>query len=84
MQSLLSASKAWQTIPAGSLKKREQSIKHTKNKLSLLTEIDDPEISSLVKTRKQNNFKVKFQNLAIKIYKSYKNFSIMLFSSCEI
>ena len=32
MQPLLNASKAWQTIPAGSLKKRELSKKHTENK----------------------------------------------------
>ena len=37
MQPLLNASKVWKTIPAGSLKKRELSIKHTKNKLSLVT-----------------------------------------------
>ena len=30
MQSLLNASKAWQSIPAGFLKKREPSIKRTK------------------------------------------------------
>ena len=30
MQSLLNASKAWQSIPAGFLKKREPSIKCTK------------------------------------------------------
>ena len=36
MQTLLSASKAWQTVTAGSLKKREPSKKHKKNKLSLV------------------------------------------------
>ena len=40
MQPLLNASKAWQTIPDGSLKKWEPSKKHTKNKLSLVTEVD--------------------------------------------
>ena len=30
MQPLLNASKAWQTIPAGSLKKREPSKRHSK------------------------------------------------------
>ena len=30
MQPLLNASKGWQSIPAGSLKKREPSIKRTK------------------------------------------------------
>ena len=30
IQPLLNASKAWQSIPAGSLKKREPSIKRTK------------------------------------------------------
>ena len=48
MQPLLNASKAWQTIPAGgSLKKREPS----KNKLSLVTEVNEPKTSSLVKPR---------------------------------
>ena len=32
MQPLLNVSKAWETIPAGSLKKREPSKKHTENK----------------------------------------------------
>ena len=41
MQPLLNASKAWQTIPDGSLKKWEPSKKHTKNKLSLVTEVDE-------------------------------------------
>ena len=63
MQPLLNASKVWQTIPAGSLKKREPSIKHTKNKLSLVTEVDEPKTSALVKPRRLNNFIVKFQNL---------------------
>ena len=31
MQPLLNASKAWQTIPAGSLKKREPSKKYRQN-----------------------------------------------------
>ena len=40
MLPLLNAKKAWQTIPAGSLKKWEPSRKHTKNKLKLVTEAD--------------------------------------------
>ena len=39
-------------IPACSLKKVELSIKHTKNKLSLVTEVDEPKTSSLVKRRR--------------------------------
>ena len=39
-QPLLNASKARQTIPAGSLKKRKISEKHPKNKLRLVTEVD--------------------------------------------
>ena len=68
MQPLLNASKEWQTIPAGSLKKREPSIKQTKNKLSLVTEVDEPNTSSLVKPRRWNNFIEKFQNLNINCY----------------
>ena len=49
MQPLPNASKWCQAIPAGSLKKREPSIKHTKNKLTLVTEVDQPKTSSLVK-----------------------------------
>ena len=67
MQSLLNASKAWQNIPDGSLKKRELSIKHTKNKLSLITEVEEPKSSSLLKPRRWNNFIVKFQNLKGKL-----------------
>ena len=33
------------TIPVGSLKKREPSIKHTKNKLSLATEVDSKKLA---------------------------------------
>ena len=62
MQSLLNTSKAWQTIP-WSLKKREPTKNHKKNKLKLGTEVDDPKTSSLVKPRMWNNFIVKFQNL---------------------
>ena len=40
MQPLPNASKWCQAIPAGSLKRREPSIKHTKNKLTLVTEVD--------------------------------------------
>ena len=38
-----------QTSPAGSLKKRELSMQHKKNKLRLVTEVDEPKTSSLVK-----------------------------------
>ena len=41
MQPLLNASKAWQTSPAGSLKKRELSIQHKNNKWRLVTEVDE-------------------------------------------
>ena len=47
MQSLVNATKAWQT---------ELSIKHTKNKLSQVTKADEPKTSSLVKPRRWNNF----------------------------
>ena len=57
-------------IPACSLKKVELSIKHTKNKLSLVTEVDEPKTSSLVKPRRWNNFIVKFQNLKHKLLSS--------------
>ena len=57
MQPLLNASKAWQTIPGGSLKKQESS----KNKLSLVS-------TSLVRW---NNFIVKFQNLKQIYMKNY-------------
>ena len=63
MQPLLNTLKAWQTFPAGSLKKREPSKKHTKNKLSLVPEVDEPKISPLVKPKRWNNFIVKFQDL---------------------
>ena len=70
MQPLLNASKKWQNISAVSLKERELSIKHTKKKLSLVTETDDPKTSSLVKPRKWNNFIEKFQNLKHKLLSS--------------
>ena len=57
----------WQTIPARSLKKWEPSKKHPKNKLSLVTELEEPKTSSIVKPRRWNNFIVKFQNLKHKI-----------------
>ena len=41
---------------------------HTKNKLSLLTEVDEPNFSSLGKPKRWNNFKVKFQNLKHRNY----------------
>ena len=63
MQPLLNASKVWETNPSGALKKREPSIKHTKNELSIVTEVDEPKTSSFVKPRRWNNFIVKFQNL---------------------
>ena len=50
-------------IPAGSLKKREPSKKHTKNNSGLVTEVDEPKSGSLVKLRRWINFMVKFQNL---------------------
>ena len=37
----LNAPKAWQTVPAGSLRKWEPSKKHRKNKLSLVAEFDE-------------------------------------------
>ena len=42
-----------QAIPAGFLKKREPPKKtHKKNKLSQVTEVDEPKTSSLVKPRR--------------------------------
>ena len=61
MQPLLNVSKAWQTIPAGSLKRWKPSKRHTNNKLSLVTEVEDPNTSSIVKLRRWNNLIVKFQ-----------------------
>ena len=49
MQRLLNVSKAIQTIPAGFLKKWEPITKYPKNKLSLVTEVDEPKISFVVK-----------------------------------
>ena len=63
MQPLLDASKAWQTIPTDSLKKRENIKKYRKQKLSLVTEVDEPKTNSLIKPRRWNNLIVKFQNL---------------------
>ena len=68
MQPLLNASKAWQTFPADSLKKRQPSKKDTKT--SLVTEVDKPKASPLVKPRRLNNFIVKFQNLKHKLVSS--------------
>ena len=62
MQPLLNASKAWQTIPAGSFKKRKPSKKHPKNQLNLVTEADEPKPSSMVKPSRWNNLIAKFQN----------------------
>ena len=70
MQPLLNASKAWQTTPAGSLKKRELSMQHKNNKLRLATEVDEPKTSSLVKPRRSNNFIEKFRNLKHKLLSS--------------
>ena len=67
MQPLLNASKAWHIILAASLKKLEPSIKRTKNKLSLVTEADEPETSFLVNARRWNNFTVSFPNLKHKL-----------------
>ena len=61
MQPLTDASKAQQTIPADSLKKREPSKKHPKNKLILVTEVDEPKASSVVKPRRRNYFILKLQ-----------------------
>ena len=47
---ILNASKAWQNIPAGSVKKRHPSKKY-KTQISLVTEVDNPKTSSLVKPR---------------------------------
>ena len=63
MQPLLDASKAWQTIHADSLKKRQNIKKYRKKKLSLVTEVDEPKTNSLVKPRRWNNIIVKFQKL---------------------
>ena len=43
--------------------KRESHLKTYKNKLSAVTETDQPKTSSLVKARWNNFFMVKFQNL---------------------
>ena len=56
MQPLLNASKTSQSILGGSLGKREPSIKHTKSKLSLVTEFDKPKTSSLVKQRSETTW----------------------------
>ena len=55
MQPLPNTSKAWQILPADFLKKWEPSIKHTENKLSIVTEVDEPQNSPLVKPRRWNN-----------------------------
>ena len=47
-QSLLNVSKAIQTIPAGFSKKWEPIMKYPKNKLSLVTEVDEPKTSFVV------------------------------------
>ena len=52
MQPLLNASKMRQTIPAGSLFKKREPPETCKNKLSLVTEADQPKASSLVKPRR--------------------------------
>ena len=49
-------------------KKREPSKKHTHNKLSLVTEVDEPQTGSLGKPRRWNTFIVKFQNLKHKVF----------------
>ena len=54
-------------ITTGSFKKREPSIKHTKNKLTLVTEVDEPNTSSFLKPRRWNNFIAKLQNLKHKL-----------------
>ena len=61
MQPLLNASKMWYTILVGSLKKLETSRKHPKNKLSLVTEVDESKARLIMKPRRGNNFIVKFQ-----------------------
>ena len=70
MQPLLNASKALQAVPTGFLKKVRAILKTHKNKLSLVTEADEPKTSSLVKPRRWNNFIVKFQNLKHKLLSS--------------
>ena len=47
--------------------KSESHLKTYNNKLSLVTEVDVPKTSSLVKSRKWNNFIVNFQNLKHKL-----------------
>ena len=61
MQPLLNASKAWQTIPTVSLRKREPSKKHPKNKLCLVAEVGEPKTNSAMKPKRWNNFIVKVQ-----------------------
>ena len=63
MQPLPNDSKVWQTIPAGSLKKREPSKKHSKNKLSLVvTEVDEQKTSSYSETKKVKLFHTEIPN----------------------
>ena len=81
MQPLSNILKVLQANPTGSLKKQEPFIKHTKNKLSLITEYDEPNTSlvktlalvTLVKPRRWNNLIVKFENLKQKLLSSGVN-----------
>ena len=52
--------------------KSKGRLKTYKNKLSLVTEVDEPKTSCLVKLRRWNNFIVKFQNLKHKLLLSEK------------
>ena len=61
MRTILNASKARQAVPAGSLKKREPSKKHPRNKLGLVTEDDEPKSSYTVKLKRRKNFMLKLQ-----------------------
>ena len=67
MQPLLNASKALQAVPTGFLKKVRAILKTHKNKLSLVTEADEPKNSSVVKPRRWNSFIIKLQNIKYKL-----------------
>ena len=58
-------------ITSNSNKMANKTYKKTyKNKLRLVTDVDEPKTSSLVKPRRLNNFIVKFQNLKHKLLSS--------------
>ena len=50
--------------------KSESNLKTYKNKLSLVTAVDEPKASFLVKPKRRNNFIVKFQNQKHKLLSS--------------